>query len=94
MKFLIYTVFFIILNSCASNSGVIPIGKNKYMISKQAATGFSGGDQLPEIVAQASEYCDSINKSFELIKVYQNPGPYILGNFPKSDVQFFCLDKK
>ena len=90
-----FTCFaFLLICSCASNSGVIPVGKNKYMISKQAATGFSAGDQLPEIVAQASQYCESINKNFELIKVYQNPGPYILGNFPKSDVQFMCLDNK
>ena len=36
----------VFLAGCASNSGVTPIGQDTYMVSRQAATGFSGSGCL------------------------------------------------
>jgi len=41
MKYL-YKSIVLILSGCAANSGVIPIGNDTYMVSRQAASEFSG----------------------------------------------------
>lgn len=82
-----------LLQSCASRSGVMRIGENKYLISNQASTGFNAGDMKPAMVSEAADFCSSNNKSFELISLNKNAGPYILGNYPKADIQFMCLEK-
>jgi len=48
----------ILVCGCASNSGVVPIGQETYMVSRQAATGFSGSGTLKaEAFAEAKAYC-------------------------------------
>ena len=81
--------------SCASNSGVIPIGQDTFMVSRQAATGFSGSGTLKaEAFQEASQYCASLGKSLQVISTHEASPPYILANFPKAEIQFMCLDAK
>ena len=84
----------LLVTGCASNSGVIPIGQNTFMVSRQAATGFSGSGKLKgEAFQEASEYCTKIGKYLQVVSTEEAKPPYILGNFPKAEVQFRCLDK-
>ena len=81
------------LVGCASNSGVIPIGKDTYMVSRQAATGFSGSGTLKaEAYKEAGSYCVTQNKTLQVVRTDETQPPFILGNFPKAEVQFMCLD--
>lgn len=58
------------LAGCASNTGVVPIGKNHYTIAKQQATGFPGlGNLKAEIIAEATAFCMGKGLEFELKKV-------------------------
>lgn len=92
MKILIITVV-VFLAGCASNSGVIPIGKDTFMVSRQAATGFSGSGTLKaEAFQEASQYCEKLGKSLQVVSTHEASPPYILANFPKAEVQFMCLD--
>ena len=85
----------IILVGCASNSGVVPIGQDTFMVSRQAATGFSGsGDLKAEAFREANQYCASQNKSLQVVNTSEAKPPYILGNFPKAEIQFMCLNAK
>ena len=85
----------ITLSGCASNSGVIPIGKDTFMVSRQAASGFSGSGTLKaEAFQEASQYCEKLGKSLQVISTHEASPPYILANFPKAEVQFMCLDAK
>lgn len=43
---MIYFVIVVLVTGCASNSGVVPIGPDTFMVSRQAATGFSGSGTL------------------------------------------------
>ncbi|MDW5418510.1 hypothetical protein R6242_18255 [Iodobacter sp. CM08] len=91
MKFFYCTIFF--LCSCASNSGVVPIGQDTFMVSRQAATGFSGSGVLKaEAFREANQYCASENKKLQVINTTEAQPPYLLGNFPKAEVQFMCLN--
>ena len=81
------------LVGCASNSGVVPIGKDTYMVSRQAATGFSGsGDLKAKAFQEASRFCEKQGKKLQVVSTSEARPPYILTNFPKAEVQFMCLD--
>ena len=45
------------ISGCASNSGVVPIGPDTFMVSRQAATGFSGlGTLKADAFQEANQY--------------------------------------
>lgn len=83
----------VLISGCASNSGVIPIGTDIFMVSRQAATGFSGSGTLKaEVFQEANQYCLSQRKKLQVVNTYEAQPPFVLGNFPKAEVQFMCLD--
>jgi len=89
---IILSIFSLTLGSCASNTGVLPIGKDTYMIAKQAATGFPGlGNMKAEIISEGSLHCASMGKEFQIISTSETQPPYVLGNYPRSEIQFMCL---
>lgn len=82
------------LGACASNSGVLPIGEDTYMVSRQAASGFSGAGTLKaEAFAEAKAFCDQKNMRLQVVNTREAQPPYIAGNFPKAEVQFMCLSE-
>ena len=83
-----------VLSSCASNSGIIPLGKDSFIVTRQAASGFHGmGTLKADAVAEATEFCQNLNKEFQIIGTKEAEPPYILGNFPQAEVQFMCLSE-
>ena len=90
MKLYIYPFLFFV-GGCASNSGVVTIGADTYMVSRQAATGFSGlGTLKADAMKEANDYCATLNKTLKVISAEEAEPPFILGNFPKAEVQFTC----
>jgi hypothetical protein len=82
------------LTGCASNSGVVPIGRDSFMITNQAATGFSGPGALKaDAIREASAFCASQSKEVHLLHTSDSKPPYILGNYPRTEIQFACLSK-
>lgn len=82
----------LLLAGCASNSGIIPIGKDTYMVSRQAATGFNGSGTLKaEAFQEAGAYCISKGKTLQVVSTQEAQPPFLLGNYPKAEVQFMCL---
>ena len=47
-----------------------------------------------EAFQEASQYCAKLGKSLQVISTHEASPPYILGNFPKAEIQFMCLDAK
>lgn len=77
---------------CAQNSGVIQFGPDSYIVSKQAATGFHGmGTLKADALREAYAKCESLNKEVEIIETNDAEPPYILGNFPKTEIIFKCV---
>ena len=93
MKKVIYCALVILVTGCASNSGVVSIGPDTFMVSRQAATGFSGSGTLKaEAFQEANQYCLSQKKKLQVVHTAEAQPPYVFGNFPKAEVQFMCLD--
>ena len=92
MKLAFSCLFGIIIAGCAAHSGVVPIGPDTYMISRQAATGFSGSGNLKaEALREAHEFCLSQKKTMQIVHTSEASPPYVFGNFPKAEIQFLCL---
>jgi hypothetical protein len=82
----------ILVSGCASHTGVVPLGQDTFMIAKQQATGFPGlGNMKAEIVAEGSKHRASLNKRFQIVSTNETQPPYILGNYPRSEITFMCL---
>ncbi|MDB9898351.1 hypothetical protein OAD25_01590 [Gammaproteobacteria bacterium] len=91
MKYFKYLFLISFLYSCATNSGVVPIGNEQFFISKQAATGFTGlGNLKAEAIKEGTVFCSAMKKEFELISQDQSEGLQVLGNFPRVEITFIC----
>lgn len=81
-----------LLAGCASNSGVVPMGRWLLSITKQQATGFPGlGNLKAEVFQEAAAHCGTAKKDFEVVGYEETKGPYILGNYPRVDLSFRCV---
>ena len=82
----------LILVGCASHTGIVKMGQDTYMIAKQQATGFPGlGNMKAEIIGEASQHCAGLGKELQIVSTQETQPPYILGNYPRSEIQFMCL---
>lgn len=79
------------LAGCASHTGVVAIGSGKFMIAKQQATGFPGlGSMKAEVIQEASAHCKKEGAELELTNAQETKPPYILGNYPRVEIEFIC----
>lgn len=91
MKFLLIVAIFSLIG-CAANSGVVPMGNDTYMVSRQAATGFTGmGTLKADAMREAYQQCQKSGKSVEVVETIDARPPYIFGNFPKTEIRFKCV---
>lgn len=82
----------LLVSACASHTGIVPMGKDTYMIAKQQATGFPGlGNMKAEIIGEGSRHCAGMGKEFQIVTTNETQPPYVLGNYPRSEIQFMCL---
>jgi len=85
-------VIFLLMSACASHTGVVSMGQDTFMIAKQQATGFPGlGNMKAEIIAEASQHCAALGKELQVVSTQETQPPYVLGNYPRSEIQFMCL---
>jgi len=91
MRIIVACALALTLAGCAAHSGVTPDGQGGYMISKQAATGFPGpGTLKTDIMQEASQYCAGQGREFVLTNVSETEPPYLLGNYPRAEINFKC----
>lgn len=68
------------------------MGQDTFAVSRQAATGFSGSGTLKaEALTEAGQYCTTQKKVLQVVSMNEAKPPYILGNYPKAEVQFKCV---
>ena len=84
----------ILLSACASDSGVVQTGTDTYIITKQAATGFSGiGNLKSDAMKEAYAQCSKTRKSVQVVDSQETKPPYLLGNYPRIDITFRCVSE-
>jgi hypothetical protein len=83
------------LAGCASHSSIMPDGQGGYTVSKQAATGFPGlGTLKSDLLQEASQYCASQGREFLLTGATETQPPYLLGNYPRAEINFQCAARR
>lgn len=78
------------LSACASSTGVIPAGKDQFMISREDnGPAASLGTIKAQVFQEAGAYCAGKGKSMQIIK--ENDVPRSFGQFPQTSLQFTCV---
>ena len=68
----------------------------RYRVFHQASTGFSGtGGIRRTAVQRATQFCNAKGKKRKMITVLEHTAapPYILGNFPRIEIIFVCVEE-
>ena len=69
-------------------------GEESYRLFQQAATGFVSMSSVRSTVEErATEHCDRQGKTMHGLEEKASKPPYILGNFPKLELVFECLNR-
>jgi len=91
-KILIGLIVFLTIGCATTTTGPTPVGESKYVMSRQEGAFPSGSEPLlQEVLEQGDRFCRSLDKKLELLETHENPGPYIMGNYPKATITFKCL---
>lgn len=87
----LFAIFSAALLSACASSGIIPVGQDTFMVTKQSSTGFhSGGSVKAEIFPEAAAYCSKMGK--ELQPVSERAVDGVPGrSFASAELTFRCL---
>lgn len=82
----------VFLAGCATDSGIVDLGDNQYMLARQASTGFESTTKLQgEVMRDAANHCRAQDKALAVESEGRTTGAPILGNFPHAEVRFRCV---
>lgn len=80
-----------LLVSGCSGPGVVPMGRDTYMIAKDGSfTTFGGGAVKAELYQEANAFCESKGKQLMPVKDASRDSGY--GRYANAELQFRCLD--
>jgi hypothetical protein len=79
------------LAACATpNTGVVPIGEGKYMLSKMGGMGvWLGGEVKAGLYREASAFCVKQGKRLEPLGSSSQDATY--GRYATAEIQFACV---
>jgi hypothetical protein len=78
-----------LVTGCASTTGVVPMGKDTYMIAREDnGPAASLGAIKAATMRDAGAFCAGMGKHMQVIK--ENDTPRSLGQFPQTTLQFTC----
>jgi hypothetical protein len=75
-------------------TGTAKPGAEPYRVFMQGATGFVSIQSVRDDAEQrATQFCDRKGKTMESLSETVAKPPFILGNFPRVEIVFYCVDK-
>lgn len=81
----------LLATGCASSTGVMPMGPDTYIVSKQSGSPFKDPALLKaEAYEEATAFCGKKNKDVQLVSSNIVPGGF--GHRPSAEVDFTCVD--
>lgn len=82
----------LLLTGCASSTGVVPTGKDTFMVGGKAmALGASRHDATADAYREANAFCASHGKIVEVVKVDSLERSF--ARFPNANLEFRCVAK-
>jgi hypothetical protein len=86
------TLTFVILSGCATSTGVVPIGKDTFMIAIGGKSIQSGATLKADAFREGSKFCASKGKELQVVNTSQRDMSF--GRDPNAEIQFMCLDSQ
>jgi hypothetical protein len=82
-----------ILQRCsASNPGVVRLGNDQYMLTRQAASGFHGlGPMKIDALREAENHWIVLGQTILVTNTIDSIPPYVLGNRQTTEITFRCI---
>ena len=80
----------VLLISCVSNTGVVPIGEDTYMIGKSTNLALTSSGIKAEAFKEASKYCSKQNKKIQVIST-TSEDMKLGSHVGSTEIQFMCL---
>jgi len=97
IKYVNVFVLIVILSvtGCATKTyGPTLIKKNIFLVEREeGAFPLNNMPLTKEAEKIAVNFCNQNNKKIKIMSTKTNPGPYILGNYPKGSVYFSCVSE-
>lgn len=91
MRHLLVTTIALLIAGC-SGSGVVPMGRDTYMIAKDGSfTTFGGGAVKAELYQEANTFCEGKGKHLMPVKEASRDSGY--GRYANAELQFRCLSE-
>lgn len=82
-----------LLAGCATQSGVVPIGQDTYMVSRQGYTVVTSAAAIKaDAFREANAYCQQHGKQFQVVRTSTLEG-IPARRLPTAEIEFMCLDK-
>lgn len=82
-----------ILGGCAANSGVVSLGADRFMVSRQGSYRVLWSrDTQGGRSSRGGTVLRQEGKAVYVLKTTESEPLYVLGNFPRAEVEFMCLD--
>lgn len=83
----------VLLTGCATYSGVIPDGKESYIVIASGGHGFASSGELKiDAYKEANAYCVKLDKQLETISVKTTEAG-ILSEYAEAELRFRCIAK-
>jgi hypothetical protein len=90
MRLLLIPTITLLIAGC-SGPGVVPMGRDTYMVAKDGSfTTFGGGAVKAELYQEANAFCESKGKQLMPVKDASRDSGY--GRYANAELQFRCLD--
>ena len=68
--------------------------KEQYRIYEKASSGFVSLDAIiTDVEQRAKDFCGGKDQVMKKLKVQTSKPPHVLGNFPRAEITFVCVDK-
>jgi hypothetical protein len=89
MKKMRYLAAVMALTGCASTTGVVPAGKDQYMIAREDnGPAASLGVIKAQVLQEANAFCGAHGKAMQIVT--ETDVPRSLGQFPQTTLRFTC----
>ena len=89
MKKMTYLATVMVLTGCASTTGVVPAGKDQYMIAREDnGPAASLGAIKASVFQEANAFCGARGKAMQVVT--ETDVPRSFGQFPQTTLRFIC----
>jgi hypothetical protein len=91
MNKILWTTIVVALAGCAAHPSIVPAGEGTYIASRSGQAYNSITGLKAKALTEADDFCAAKHMTFTVLNSTNSEPPYILGNYPRVEIQFKCI---